>query len=151
MNSRIINAHSNILLSDCVIKKIEYGENNISLYFDDYGIWKRKDSGEFQRERDTKIVYCGCDIDNVIIRVTRRKKFFFKTAFWETDLDFETFISKINGGLWKCQIIQEYYCEIGSSVSMMIKEGNKRLRCVFELEYKDMLCEEMKESTKGID
>ena len=124
-------------------EKIEVSEGNIYLYFDDYGIWERKGSGEFQRERNIKIVYCGCDIDNVTIRIIRSKKTLFKTVFFETDLDLKTFISKINSELWKCQIIQEYYCEIGSSISMMLKEGNKRLRCTFELEYKDMLCEKL--------
>lgn len=136
MNNKIINAHDNILLSDCVIKKIEHENNNIYLYFNEYGIWIKKDSEEYKRERSVQIVFCGCDIDNINIHVVEKKTFFKKTIFIEKDVDFKDFLLNINSGLWKCQIVQEYYCEIGSFMSVMIKEGNKRMRCTFELEYR---------------
>ena len=58
--------------------------------------------------------------------------------FLERDVDFETFSNKINNGSWKCEIIQEYYCEIGSFFNVVLKEGNMRKRCTIEFEYKNI-------------
>ena len=135
MNKSIVDKHKNILLSDCVIKEIKYEKNDICLTFNEYGVWIRQDE-KYKRKENVQIRYCDCDIDNMNIHITEKKKNIFTTVFLERTIDFKTFSNKINNGLWKCEIIQEYYCEIGSFFKAIVREENRRKRCTIEFEYK---------------
>lgn len=138
MNKSIVDVHKNILLSDCVIKEIKYEKNDICLTFNEYGIWIRQDEEKYERKENVQIHYCDCDIDNMNIHIIEQKRNIFKTVFWERDVDFKIFSDKINNGLWKCEIVQEYYCEIGSFFNAILREGNRRKRCTIEFEYKNI-------------
>ena len=138
MNKSIVDKHKYISLSDCVIKQIKRENNDICLTFNEYGIWIRQDEKKYERKENVQILYCDCDIDNINIHIIEKKNYIFKTVFLERDVDFETFSNKINNGSWKCEIIQEYYCEIGSFFNVVLKEGNMRKRCTIEFEYKNI-------------
>lgn len=140
MNKSIVDKHKNFLLSDCVMKEIKYEKNDICLTFNEYGVWIRQDEKKYERKENIQIRYCDCDIDNMNIHIIEKKKNIFKTVFLESDVDFKTFLNKINNGLWKCEIIQEYYCEIGSFFNAILREENRRRRCTIEFEYKDIFC-----------
>lgn len=105
------NQYPDIILSDCSVVKIRVESQKIVLTFSQYGFFKKANpDSRYYRTDGGEIIITGCAIDNLSIKEVRTQQLsddlYFETMY---DIELRNFMERINKGIWRFEIVEEFY------------------------------------------
>lgn len=125
-----------ISLSDCIVENIESINNNLKMRFNIFGFWVKKcEELKYNRVKNAELILLNCNFNNSSITIFKPHRFFFRKYQIEGCIGFEELFDKINCGIWKLEIIQEYSNEMGGLFFGKIREKKGFMSCYIHIEY----------------
>lgn len=133
------NNYPHIMISDCLVDEIQLVNQDIILKFSTYGIIiSNKEKSNSYRTKEAQIVLENCDISNISIKYIRRQRKITGVKNVVQDLEFNTFINNISKGVWKLEMVEEYYSVIGGMYIARIFSKRERFWCYIQINFKDI-------------
>lgn len=138
---RGINKYPEIILSDCLISKIEKNEDDFAIDFGKQGFFvKDLKKNTYYRTASAQIIVKGCDINNITIKEVRTQQLsdelFFESMY---DVKADHFLDNINSEKWKFEVVEEFYSAVGALYIGWVSNGEKSFWCCVKLQFKELL------------
>lgn len=135
------NQYPSTLLTDSSVTEIQVKGKNISATFSQYGFFvKNRADGKYYRTDGGQLVFNGCDIDAIEIKKIRTQcsapNLYFETM---QDIELGRFMKRINGGIWKFEITEEFYAVGKGFYIGRIHSSTDSFWCSIKVPFKELV------------
>ena len=134
------NLYPNIILSDCTITGIQTKDNKLVFTFSNYGFLKKEMDNKYFRTEGAEIIVEDYDREELFIKEKRihqlSEELYFDSLF---DVTLERLIRNVNSGIWKIEIVEEFYATGEGIYICQVREEEGRFWIYLKMKYRNLI------------
>lgn len=116
-----------VSISDCVLDRIIVTDKSVTISFNDFGVWLKKQQTEsYQRVKSATMHLYEVKPDTIELYEIQQRNILVKRYAIKKNIQIDKLVDKINASEWLIEIVHEYYSSFGGDICWSIEKGRKK-------------------------